>query len=125
MESCVDSYGVCNWYPEHGEHLVAESDRAAFAALAPAGKVFHCVGMDGPWLLLKYGADIYRASTDVFKKVSAPAFEVGQHVIAKGKVGTIAHISWHFKDESPIYFLAFDGRQSSRRYAEAELAATA
>lgn len=123
MEAHVDFYGVCNWYPEHGDYLVYEKDREAFMDLAPAGKVFHCVGRDGPWLLLKYGENFYRASAEMLEKVRAPAFEVGQRVMAKGKCGVIVCMMWHFKNVAPVYLLAFDGKKSSRRYVETELTA--
>lgn len=115
------SFGVCNWFPEHGQHLVADADRVAFAALNPAGKVFQCVGAEGDWLIVRYGANTYRVSSDVLKPVHAPAFDVGQTVTAKDKSGVVADVTWHFKEATPIYFLEFDGKRSSRRYSEAEL----
>jgi hypothetical protein len=121
MDAEINSYRVCNWFPEHGLHFIDESDRASFAALSPAGKVFRCVVMDGDWLLLEYGVNTYRANIDVFKKVSAPAFRIGQRVLVNGRRSTVALVTWHFKNEAPIYLLAFDGKQSSRRYGEAEL----
>ncbi len=121
MASCVDSYGVCNWFPEHGAHLVATEDIDEFKSLSPAGKVFYCSGIQDGWLVLQYGASTYRASPDVFRPVTVPAFKIGQHILAGGKEGVIAHVTWHFKNEAPIYLLAFGGKLSSRRYAEAEL----
>ena len=116
-------FAVCNWFPEHGAHLVADGDRSAFAAMNPAGKVFQCVGTDDEWLVTRYGDDTYRVKPDVMKLVPAPAFEIGQAVSAKGAPGVVSDITWHFKDAVPIYFLTFEGKRSSRRYSETELVA--
>lgn len=121
MSAYVNSYGVCNWFPEHGEQFVAPESMDAFKKLSPAGKVFYCIEIQDKWLVLQYGANTYRVSADVFKPIAAPAFKVGQHVIAREKAGIIEHIMWHFKNEAPIYLLAFSGKLSSRRYAEVEL----
>jgi hypothetical protein len=117
----VNEFGVCNWFPEHGLELVAELDRASFTALSPAGKVFRCVGLDADWLLIGYGINLYRVSPEIFKKVRAPVFSIGQQVLLGGRKSVVANISWHFKNEAPIYLLTFDGKQSSRRYDEKEL----
>jgi len=121
MSSYVNSYGVCNWFPEHGVHLIASENMDAFKSLSPAGKVFHCTGIQDKWLVLQYGANTYRVSADVFRQVATPAFKIGQHVIVGKKVGIIEHIMWHFKNETPIYLLTVNGKSLSRRYAEAEL----
>lgn len=115
------SFGVCNWFPEHGKHLVADVDRSAFAALSPAGKVFQRVGVEGEWLIVRYGANTYRVNPSVLKLVPAPAFDVGQPVLARDRSGVVADVTWHFKEVAPIYFLEFDGKRSSRRYSEEEL----
>jgi len=121
MTDCANSYGVCNWFPEHGAKLVAPEDVDAFTGLSPAGKVFYCIGIQGEWLVLQCGTNTYRVRPDVFRPVATPAFEVGQRVVASEKLGIIEHVKWHFKNEVPIYLLTFGGKLSSRRYAEAEL----
>lgn len=123
MGSWVGSHAVCTWFPEHGAELIAADDLDAFAALAPAGKIFTCVGSDGPWLLVKYGDASFRASPEVFAKVATPAFALGQRVKAGVAFGEVSHLGWHFRDEAPIYLLSFGGEQASRRYTEAELTA--
>lgn len=115
------SFGMCNWFPEHGKHLIADLDLVAFAALHPAGKVFQYVGSEDAWRVVQYGANTYRVSPDILKPIPTPAFEVGQPVVARERVGVVADVTWHFKDMAPIYFLEFQGKRSSRRYSEAEL----
>ena len=121
MDTSNCSHVVCNWFPEHGAHLVADDDRERFAALSPAGKVFRYLGADAGWILIQYGADKYRVSAEVLKPVSPLAFEVGQHVMAKGKPAVVLHVGWHFKEAAPIYLLEVEGKRSSRRYSEGEL----
>jgi hypothetical protein len=60
---------------------------------------------------------------NVYKQVSPPAYDVGDKVSSKGRLGVIADVEWHFKHSSPIYFLEFAGKRSSKRYAEDEIAA--
>lgn len=115
------SFGVCNWFPEHGSHLVASVDLAAFTALDPAGKVFECIGEEGPWLVVRYGVHTYRLNPDILNPVPAPAFSVGQPVVSKDRSGVVADVTWHFKEMAPIYFLEFGGKRSSRRYSELDL----
>ena len=56
--------------------------------------------------------------------VPPPEYRIGQTVMTKDKRGVVVDIEWHFKDSVPIYFLAFEGKRSSRRYFENELAFT-
>jgi hypothetical protein len=119
--SSAKIFGVCDWFPEHGEHLVVDADRLAFAALNPAGKIFQCIGMEGEWLVVRYGTNVYRVNPGVLKPVPPPVFDVGQTVTSKDRSGVVADVTWHFKEAAPIYFLQFDGKRSSRRYSEQEL----
>lgn len=121
MDFSNGSHVVCNWFPEHGYHLVVDEDQERFSALSPAGKVFRCLGSSGDWISIRYGADQYRVSHEVLKPVPSPSFEVGQDVIVKGKPAVVLHIGWHFKDGAPIYLLEIEGKRSSRRYSEGEL----
>ena len=97
------AFGVCNWFPEHGEHLVAPHDLADFSALRPNGKLFQCVGEESGYTVLSYGGKRFHVSQDVFKAVPAPRYRVGQSVRASQKQGVVADIEWHFKDSVPIY----------------------
>lgn len=120
--SATTSFYVCNWYPEHGPHLVAGADLVAFSAFRPAGRVFQSLGTEDEWSVVRYGADTCRVDASVLKPIPAPAFGVGDVVSASGKLGVVADVFWHFKDAAPIYFLEFGGKRSSRRYSENELA---
>ncbi|WP_418124641.1 DUF6960 family protein [Variovorax sp. 160MFSha2.1] len=123
MAPLTPHYVVCNWFPEHGDHLIAETDRSRFAALSPAGKVFRCIDRKGEWLFLQYAGDeIYRVNQEACKPVLPPVFHIGQRVKASEKQGIVVHIGWHFKNEAPIYLLEFAGKRSSRRYLDQDLA---
>lgn len=116
------TFGVCNWFPEHGGHLVAPHDLEGFTALRPNGKVFQCLGDESGFLVVRYGDRLFHVSQEVVKSVPSPEYRIGQTVITKGKYGVVVDIEWHFKDSVPIYFLTFEGKRSSRRYFENELA---
>lgn len=121
MESLVGSHVVCTWFPDHGDHLVAAEDLAALSAFSPAGKIFVCEGIEGPWSLVRYGSAIYRVSAEVLTAIASPSFEVGQEVAANGAVGEVRSRTWHFERRAPIYGLSFAGKPSTRWFDESEL----
>lgn len=45
----IERYGICNWYPEHGSHLVSPDHFLEFINLKPAGKIFKCISIDDKW----------------------------------------------------------------------------
>jgi hypothetical protein len=61
---------------------------------------------------------------DQLLNVGALPFGRGDHVrLTDGRVATIVDCVWHYKQQQPMYFLAFDGKKSSRRYFPEELTA--
>lgn len=107
------------WFAEHGESLIHPDDRRAFAALFPYGKVFQCVGTEHNYLVLRYMAAVYRVRPDLYQKIDEPRFQFGQRIRVKShpeREGTIRGIAWHFKNDSPMYFLQIAGKQVSKRY---------
>lgn len=117
----VGMYGICNWWPESGMNLINPTDVGKFMDLLPAGKVFKCIEMDGVWIKISYGIDVYVVDRTVITPIPTIKFNMGQSVMALGKIGTITNIIWHFKNAAPMYFLTFGGKASSRRYYEEEL----
>jgi hypothetical protein len=115
-------FGICIWFPEHGEHLIAPHDLEEFMTLRPNGKVFQCLGLESGFSTIAYGDKIFHVNQKVMKNVPPPKFLIGQSVVAKEKRAVVVDIEWHFKDLVPIYFLSFEGKRSSRRYYEKELA---
>jgi len=124
MERLQSLYGIYPWFPEHGLELVHPDDLAAFSAIRPSSKVFECVARND-YLTLRYAGKQFRVRPDLFKSVSAPRFSYGERVLAshngKKSLGIVVDIEWHHKDGTCIYYLAFDGKRSSRRHSDSEL----
>ena len=119
----IERYGICNWYPEHGSHLVSTDNFLEFINLKPAGKIFKCISIDDKWCSVIYGEKTFKIDPVIYHIVPDLKFYIGQSVWVKTKnsVGTIIDVFWHFKNEMPVYFINFEGKRSSRRYSESEL----
>lgn len=119
-EKLIGQFGLCVWSIEQGTHLVAPKDIHRFFMTYA---IFQCVGIENQWLKIQYKDDAYHVSADIFQPVPKPDFLVGQVVFVPRKEcsAEIVSMTWHFKDEKPIYFLSFDGKRSSRRYYADEL----
>ncbi|MFN9753482.1 MAG: DUF6960 family protein, partial [Planctomycetota bacterium] len=113
-------WGLYPWFPEHGESMIHPDDVAAVKDLTPNGKVFQVIEEDGTYLVLSYGEVRFRAKPDLFRAVDRPDKQIGDavEVESKGepKSGTIVGIEWHHQRNEPFYFVAIDGKQSSKRY---------
>ena len=118
----IGSFGTCSWHPDLGVDLVSEKDRDRFPKLTTA--VFLCIKEDGDWLEIGYGEKRFCVSRLLFKLIPSPMFKLNENVIvlANNLTGIVSALTWHFKESKPIYLLSFNGKQSSRRYGEEELA---
>jgi len=123
LDELMGTYGTYMWFPEHGTHLIKASDLAEFSP--PGCKVFKCVGIESPWLVLEYAGKRAHVLPDRFRAVTAPSFSIGDRVRAPRhgaeQSGEVADIYWHFKNAEPYYYVTFDGRRSNRRYTASEL----
>jgi len=113
-------WGLYPWFEENGRHLVHSDDYEAIKALFPYGKVFESVGVEGEYLKLQYGSQIYRVMPELFRPVPAPVRRFGEVVSAKkgGELISVAirDIMWHFKEERPYFFVTAGNKRLSKRY---------
>jgi hypothetical protein len=120
MTNFVCQYGLYQWFEEHGTDLIHADDLESFRRFLPNGKVFHCVGVDGEYLILSYGEHEFRLKPQLFKPVPQPARTIGESVSvrSKGEVinGVIHEIMWHFQRAEPFYFVLADGKKLSKQY---------
>ena len=124
MSNSVGTWGLYQWFPEHGENLIYFNDRQRFKALLPNGKVFHCINEEPDFLTLQYNEDVYHVKSTLYKKVTIPLFSFGKQVQVSNHPNTVnivRSIEWHFKQNALIYYLEIDGKLSSKRYWEKEL----
>src|SRR5947209_6457546 len=106
MTEFVCRYGLYQWFEEHGRGLIHDDDLESFLRFLPNGKVFHCAGVEGEYLLLSYGEHQFRVKPTLFKAVPQPQKTIGERVCvrSKGKVvnGVICDIMWHFQRSEPF-----------------------
>jgi hypothetical protein len=124
MSKNIGTWGLYQWFPEYGEHLIFSNNLERFKALLPNGKVFYCINEDKDFLTLQYNEDVYYVKTTLYKKVPIPLFSFGKQVQVTNhpdRVNIVRGIEWHFKQNAVIYYLEIDGKLSSKRYWEQEL----
>jgi hypothetical protein len=124
MSNFDGTWGLYQWFPEHGEHLISSNDIERFKALLPNSKVFHCIAEDKDFLTLQYNEDMYHVKPALYKKLSIPSFSFGNQVRVINhpeRVGIVRGIKWHFKQNAVIYYLDINGKFSSQRFWEQEL----
>lgn len=119
--------GLYPWFPEHGEQLINPEYIDVVKRLSPYGKVFSCTAEKTPYITLEYGDIVFEVKPELYEIISPVLFRVGDRVnivgSASNKFGVVVGIDWHSKNLEPIYYLAIDGKKSSRRYFESELRA--
>ena len=120
MSNTIGSWGLYQWFREHGVHLVHPDDLGAFERLMPNSKVFVCEGDEGEYLVLRYGQERYRAKPELFKVVSPPPKAFGEMVwVTKDgqpSEATVSDIIWHFQRQEPYFLLEFGGRKGTKQY---------
>lgn len=124
MSENKNTWGLYPWFVEDGEQLIAPLDLKKFRSLSPYGKVFECIDEDSAYVTLRYGEEVYRVKTKLYKQVSAPIFTIGSAVRLTKKpevVGVIIDINWHSKENTPMYFISIDGKRKSTGYMNDDL----
>ena len=119
------TYGLYNWHPLHGEHLIGSQYLDCVKKMDPRGLVFLCVDENDEYIKLKYGDIVFDAKPDLYEIVENPAFNIGDdvEVVSSGAVGHIHDMFWHYKEKQPLYFLTVEGKKKSRRFFTSELRA--
>lgn len=119
-------WGLYQWFEEHGRHLVHAADLEAFRQLSPNGKLFLWEGMEGDYLVLRYGDAVFRVRPDLFRPVGEPLFGFGSRVSVPGKGdGVVTGMSWHFKRGEPMYVITVKGKELKKRYYSSDLSSRA
>lgn len=114
-----DTWGLYQWFPEYGEDMIYIDDLEKFKELSPNGKVFKCIDENKDYLFLVYGEEIYRVKLDLYKQVEKPLFQIGDKVKLikdSSQEVIILEVSWHYKNNEPIYYISSNGKKKSSRY---------
>ena len=120
MSDPVLQWGLYQWFGESGVDLVHPDDLEAFCRFLPNGKVFHCVGRYGEYLVMAYDDLRFRVKPSLFKPVPTPARQFGGTVGVKSKgeyfLGVIGDVIWHFQKAEPYYHVFVDGKKLKKQY---------
>lgn len=56
---------------------------------------------------------IFKVNYKLYKKVRELQYKIGDEVeiIEKSLIGQIADVNWHFKDDTPFYYIEIDGKK--------------
>lgn len=115
------SWALCPWFEESGDHLVHPDDLERLRAFRPYGVVFQVLSEEGDYIKIACGDDVFRINGQ-FLRIIEPEegwlFDIGETVSVQGRdyTGTIVGISWHYKEEKPMYGLMVDGKRKNKRY---------
>lgn len=125
MNEQLNTWGLYQWFEEHGNSLVHPDDLDTLRNLAPNGKVFQLVAEDGDFIKLRYADKYIRVKPSLFKQVPTPAFQFDEPVSflkdQKNVTGKITDISWHFQKAQPIFLLEANGKRPTKQYYAADL----
>ena len=122
----TDKWGLYPWWPDTSDHsLIHPEDLAGMMTFYSQGKVLHCIGTEGEFLLLQYMDHLFRAKPGkLFVEVQAPQFNYGDIVsekVSPVKTGIVDDIFWHFKRKCPYFLLVREGKKSSKWYFAEDL----
>jgi hypothetical protein len=125
MLNAVGSWGLYSWFREHGLDMVHPADRELFESLFPYSKLFYCEGVDGEYLILRYGTRSYRVKDNLFQIVNFSIIPFGEIVfVNKGRgilKAKVVDIQWHFQKHEPMYFVETDGKKLKKQYWASDL----
>lgn len=63
--------------------------------------------------IMPEASNIFKVNYKLYKKVRGPQYKIGGEVeiIEKSLIGQIADVNWHFKDDTPFYYIEIDGKK--------------
>ena len=106
---------------------ICESDYDAFTSQHSLGRVYHCVGVEENYIVIKSNrSDNYRVNPQGFNEVSSTDFYIGDKIkilsgSKAGSMGIILSMGWHSNKEKIIYSLEVDGKRRSKQYWEEDI----
>jgi hypothetical protein len=89
----------------------------------PLGGFFFVAGLDGEYVVLQHGANLYcvkyrRTPRHNFRVFPTPRFDIGDPVRSTNgtpRSGWIQEIAWHFRREAHLYVIEVVGENDKRR----------
>lgn len=124
MEKLEGTWGRYTWAVEYGENLIHPDNLLRFKEFSPSWSLFECVHADVDYITLKLKDEVFKVKPDLYTQVSPPKYVYGDKVVLTKKPevsGIIEYISWHVKENKPIYFISVNGKLKSTRYWEEDL----
>lgn len=115
------TWALCSWFEENGAHLIHPDDLDRMRSFKPYGVVFTVLSNGQGYTEICAGFEKFRVLPEalrIIKPEKSWVFEIGESVSVVGQdyIGTIAGISWHQKEQKPMYSLKVAGKLKSKRY---------
>lgn len=118
------NWALLTWFPEHGIEKIHPDDIAIFSN-GIQGHVVKVVHEDNIWATVYLVSHVVRVSPSLLKPCSEPAFKIGDVIKTipprTERNGSILAITWHLKQNEPIFYIESDGKQIKARYFAREL----
>jgi hypothetical protein len=124
MNELIGTWGFCLLPTKETENQIHPEDFEALSRLFAYGKVFHCVGQEGDYLIIQYDTQRYRVKPDLYQVIPPLRFTFGQQVRERERpeiLGIVRRIGWHVLKGEPLIYLEVKGKMKSRRYFQEEL----
>jgi len=128
MNDYVGKCGRYLWSPDiEPIDWIFEADYEAFTSQHSLGRIYHCVGVEGDFVVLKSSRnECFRVNPEGFHQTPFTEYYIGDKVeilsgSQTGAIGTISSMGWHSKREKIIYSLEVDGKRRSRQYWEEDI----
>ncbi|MCP3927239.1 MAG: hypothetical protein GY714_32170 [Desulfobacterales bacterium] len=128
MENFVGKCGRYIWLSStESKNWIRGSDFKKFNSQHSLGSIYHCIGVEGNFIVIKCNrADSYRVHPKWFKVVPDTVFYVGDKVeildgSKAGLTGLISSMGWHLENKKIIYTLTVNGKTRTRNYWDEDI----
>ena len=129
QKELIGQCGLYIWTPDSKPiEWIFPEDYTSFSAQHSFGRVYHCIGFDSDYIIIKSNRveNGYRVDLKGFVPVASTDHYVGDQVIVlvgsqMGLQGEICGMGWHTCHKKIIFILKINGKKRSRWYYEEDI----
>jgi hypothetical protein len=121
-------YGHFPWWPEDGDGWIHPDDVAAARDMIPSERVFRRDGVDGEYVLMRYGETVLRVRRTLWQEIEPEGLEIGDwvEVLTRGmtnesRTGVVREMLWDDRARAMRYQISDGGKPIETRYAREDL----
>lgn len=112
------------WFKGQDDQKIHKDDRALFGE-GEQGLLVVIIDSSWFWTTIEFKEVTARVSGTILTPCEAPKFSYGETVRTlpprTERIGTILDIRWHFKTNTPFYYISISGERHKSKYAGNEL----